>query len=217
MAKRAEPKPARPSKAAAAKPVAAKPAPKKPAAKKPAAKKPPRARKPAAKKPAPKKTPKVKSGHAPTKKELDVIRRRNKVLDLRTNGASIRQISELLSAQGEEGCSPTRIHQLLVEALEDMHKHQRMKVRHYQQLELNKIDRAELAIFPRLLKVADMDTLVDADGIEKLSRSIDRLWKRRDALLGLHKPQEIKVDARETLARLLGRKPEDLPDGDPDA
>jgi hypothetical protein len=46
---------------------------------------------------------------------------------------------------------------------------------------------------------------------------MERIWKRRDSLLGLHKPTKVQVDTRETLAKLLGRSPEELPSGDLDS
>jgi hypothetical protein len=190
-AKQAEPeKKKRASRAAAAKPLVKAPAkkpaaraklPAKPIAKKPPAKKPiAKKRKPTAKKPKPKAAPL----HAPDAKELELIKRREKILDLREGGASIRQISEHLTAQGVEGCSPTRVHELLAEALDDMLKNQRLKTKQIVQLEINKLDRVELTVSPKLLKATD------ADSIEKLSRSMERVWKRRDALLGLTKPEK---------------------------
>lgn len=144
-------------------------------------------------------------------KEAELLVKRDKILDLATGGASIRQIAEHLAELGFEGVSRSRVHQLLVEALDDLHETQRMKTRHYLQLELGKLNRVELAHFNKLLK-AD-----DADHIEKLSRAMSRVWDRRDSLLGLRKPIEVKVDPRETLAKLIGVRPEDLPSGDADS
>ncbi len=175
----------------------------------------------ASQKPTRKQKPKTASEpqprHAPDQKELELIRKRNKILDLREMGASIRQIADQLAAQGEDGVSKTRVHELLVEALEDLLKTQRMKTRHYRQLEINKLDRAELAIFPKLLRAAESNLLLNSDDIEKISRSLDRIWKRRDSLLGLNAPVKVDVNPREALAKLLGRNPEELPDGDADA
>lgn len=164
-------------------------------------------------------------------KNIEVVKRRIRVLELKEMGASIRQISQRLTDEAlaefrtanpgvddpkaerkaVRGCSPTRVQELLVEALEDLYRNQRLKTRHMVQLELNKMDRIELAHLSRLLKSTTPDS------IEKLSRALERVWKRRDALLGLHKPLKVELDPRQTLAKLLGRSPEELPDGDPDA
>lgn len=164
--------------------------------------------KPVAKKP--KKPP--SKGHAATPKDIEIIERRNKILDLRTQGASIRQISEQLRAKGENGASVARVHQLLVDALEDLHVKQSIKTHHHVQLELIKLDRKELALFGNLVRLADLDSSLlkdisqaaksddasflltllkkgfNADEIEKYSRSIERIWKYRSSLLGLAKP-----------------------------
>lgn len=211
---------------------------------KPARKKPPTKKK----KPAKKKTAKdlrESTGRTekPTKiraaelaKEIEIVRRRDKILDLKENGASIRQISDLLirdrvrelivlnplmpenvaEFEAAKGLSPTRIHQLLMEALDDLHKNQRLKVEQHVALELRKLERAELAIFGNMQRIGDLDknllrALMDAtkthdiasllaiakhgfysDDIEKYTRSLERIWKRRDTLLGLNKP--IKVE-----------------------
>lgn len=167
----------------------------------------------------------------PKKKELEIIYRRNKILDLRETGASIRQISEHLISDGaknlmdgdpdltiekarakaRKGLSPTMVHEHLAAALEDLYKTQRLKTKHLVVIEINKMERVELAHFTRLLRETNPDS------IEKLSRALERVWKRRDALLGLHKPLKIQIDPRETLAKLLGKSPEELPDGDSDA
>lgn len=153
----------------------------------------------------------TKRRRAPKKKDLEILRKRNKIMDLRENGATIRQIAEHLTLQGEKGCSPTRVFELLVEGLEDIYKTQRLKAKHLVQLEINKLDRIELAHFNKLL------TATSADDVEKYSRAFERIWKRRDAMLGLHKPQRIEVSARDNLAKLLGRSPEEIPDGDSDS
>jgi hypothetical protein len=186
--------------------------PSKPAAKttqKPAKKTVSRPKPAALRKPAKPRKPKAKTekkpAHAPDPKELAIIRRRDKILDLRETGASIRQISAHLIAQGEEeGCSPSRVHEILVEGLEDLMKNQRLKTQHFVQLELNKLDRNELALLPNLLRLAEKDkeSITNlgrpsyADAIEKYSRSIERIWKRRDTLLGLNK-QKIEVSGED--------------------
>ena len=157
------------------------------------------------------KKPADKPNHAPTAWELGIEEKKNLILDMRERGASIRDISKHFQDNGIKGSALATIHKHLVNALEDMLTHRRMKVKHVVQLELNKIDRVESAHFRRLL------TSVDADSIEKLSRAMERVWRRRDALLGLHKPLKVQIDPRETLAKLLGTKPEDLPNGDSDS
>lgn len=120
--------------------------------------------------------------HAVTAKEMSSFEKRNLILDLRENGASIRAISDHFATRGIAGGSVGNIHKHLVRALEDMLKNQRMKAKHIVQLELNKLDRVELAHFSRLL------TSVEPDSIEKLSRALGVVWRRRDSLLGLNKP-----------------------------
>lgn len=159
------------------------------------------------------KKPTTKPDHAaeddkPSVKDLPKIIKRNKIADLYDGGASIRQISAHLREQGMAGVGPTSVFNHLQESLEEEYSKLRLKARHMVQAELRKLQRVELAHFKRLCDATD------ADDIEKLSRAMERVWKRKDSLLGLHKPVKIDLGTNEHLAKILGRKPEELPSGD---
>ncbi|MGE3467698.1 MAG: hypothetical protein AB7J13_12275 [Pyrinomonadaceae bacterium] len=173
-----------------------------------------------------------------TKKQLKRLQLRDKVLDLYEMGASIRQIAERLQSQGEKNCSRSTVHNLILEGLDDIRKNLTLRHEQLVQRELNKLDKMELALLPNVMRLAESDSEFirngwkgdgipptgilkgvsrNADEIEKLTRAIDRIWKRRDSLLGLHKPLKVDIDPRKSLAKLLGRDPEEFPDGDPDS
>lgn len=153
-----------------------------------------------------------KKRKTPSARQLEMFRRRERVLELREGGASIRQIAEHLNREAITNGMKTVTYQTvfndLVAALEDLHENQRMKTKHLVQLQINKLDRLDLAHFSKLLAVQD------ADSFEKWTRGFERIWKRYDSLLGLHKPVKVELDPRQTLAKLLGRSPEELPNGD---
>ncbi len=144
-------------------------------------------------------------------KKMGMTEKLDKILDLTEMGASIRQISKQLEGQGFSGTSRSNIGKLLKKALDAQAKEVNLKAKHHVQIALNKMQRIELAHFSRLLNATD------ADSIEKISRALDRVWKRQDALLGTHKPVKVQIDAREALAKLLGKAPEELPNGDSDS
>lgn len=142
------------------------------------------------------------------KKRYTTLQKKAKILDLTEGGASIRQISERLTSEGWTGCSRSNVGKLLKAALEDCADELKLKAKHYVTLELNKMRRAELAHFARFLNETDPDK------IAKLSSALSPVWRRIDALLGLHKPVKIDLKPSEALAKLLGRNPEEFPSGD---
>lgn len=121
------------------------------------------------------KTKAEKADHAATQAELERYRIRNKILSLREQGATIRQITEQMQAAGEKGCSQKSVQDHLVAALTDLHENYTLNVKHYAQLRLNQCYRVELAHFKRLC-----DPHLSPDDFEKLSRGMDRIWKRMD-------------------------------------
>ena len=149
----------------------------------------------------------------PTRNQIriSVLDKMDKILDLTEMGASIRQISVRLREQGYTGTSRSNVAKLLKKALDSQAKDVNLKAKHHVQIALNKMQRIELAHYTKLLNATD------PDAIEKLSRALERVWKRQDALLGTHKPVKVRVDAREALAKLLGKTPEELPSGDSDS
>ena len=171
-------------------------------------------------------------------KESDLIIKKNRILDLRVRGATIRQISIRLTEDGLTGVSKSNVQKLLRAALDDAISDNKMSATQLLQLELEKLDRQELAIFPNLLQIADLDrqqlsriansrgtakTVADSfqrlgsDHVEKYSRAYERVLKLRVQLLGMAKPQKVDVDFRGRLAKLTGLSPEDLPDGSSDS
>lgn len=156
---------------------------------------------------------------APTKKELVILARQDRVIDLRAGGASIRQISEHLTAEflkdnpdkKPKGFSRGQVHNDLEAGLNRLHEKEHLKVKQMVQLELVKLDKLELAHFTKFQAASK------PDDIEKLSRAFERIWKHRAALTGIYKPQKIELSARAALAKLLGKDPEELPNGDSDS
>jgi hypothetical protein len=167
--------------------------------------------------------------------KLSVVLKRQKILALHEQGATITQISQHLKDQGLSGVSRGMVHLHLSAILEEESTTLRLKARHFIQLELNKLSKQELSIAGNAVRLAEIDTEIikklstavkaddwltaknligalNADGVEKYSRSLERIWKRRDAIMGTHKPQKVELSARESLAKLLGKKAEDIPD-----
>ncbi len=164
-----------------------------------------------------------------SKRQLKRLQLRDKVLDLYEMGASIRQIAERLQSQGEKNCSRGTVHNLILEGLDDIRKNLTLRQEQMVQRELNKLDKLELALLPNLMRLAESDSEFirhgwkgeglppagilrgvsrNADEIDKLSRSIERIWKRRDGLLGLQKPLAVEASGPgggpiETLTRVI--------------
>ncbi len=144
-----------------------------------------------------KKTPEeraaAKAKHAANQADLNRLRRRMRILALREQGWTIRQISEeLTKKEGEDGCGPTMIFNHLVAALDDLHKNYTLELKHNVQLQINKLEKIEAA---HLQKLSNPKT--KPDDVEKLSRSLERVWKRYDTLLGLAKPTKVEVTGNE--------------------
>jgi hypothetical protein len=226
----------------------------KPASKKPAQKR----RRPASKKRT-KKPSHLRA--AEIRKDIELVRKRTRILELKETGAGIRQISELLTRERMEqlleehpamprdvaeyeaakGNSRSRVHQLLAEALEDLWSTQRLTAKHMVELELAKLERNEVAVQPNLLRMAELDRNLlkqiersarDGDGglllsrllehgfhadeVEKYSRVLERIWKRRDSLLGLNKPVKVEHSGEdgkpiETITRVILPQGADAP------
>ncbi len=139
--------------------------------------------------------------------EIRAYNLRNKILDLREGGATIRQISEHLTAQGEKGCAPTSVFNHLEAGLDHVRKEFTLKYKNFIQVRLNQMYRVELAHFKRL---CDKD--LAPDDFEKLSRGMDRIWKRMDDLIDRltdnHKTTKVEVTgegggAIETVTRVI--------------
>lgn len=120
----------------------------------------------------------AKKLHAIKQEEILMYARRRRILAMREQGATIEQISEQLKASGEKGCSPASVQKHLVRALDDILKEYMLEAKHYAQLRLNQMQRVELSHLRRLC-----DTALTPDEFEKLSRGMDRIWKRMDTMI----------------------------------
>lgn len=116
--------------------------------------------------------------HAADQADTERLRKRQKILNLREQGATIRQISEQMIANGETGCSPKSVFDHLVAALNDLTEKYTLNVKQFAQIRLNQMYRVELSHYKRL---CDHD--LSADNFEKLSRGMDRIWKRMDSFI----------------------------------
>jgi len=146
--------------------------------------------------------------------DVDLIIKKNRILDLRVRGATIRQISQRLAEDGLTGVSKSNVQKLLRAALDDAINDNELSAKQLLQLELEKLDRQELALSPNLLQIADADRKILAsinkgtvsgrsiqavlaklgsDHVEKYSRAYERVLKLRVQLLGMAKP--VKVEA----------------------
>lgn len=140
--------------------------------------------------------------------KLATLALRDKILDGAALGMTVRQIAAKLTADGEKGCSRSSVHKHLSEGLEDIRKNLRLKHSHLIELELQKLQKVEAAHLQKLVNARE------PDDINKLTQAISRIWQRRDAILGLHKPIKLDMKPNELLAKLLGRSPEEFPSGD---
>lgn len=124
--------------------------------------------------------------------ELAKYALRDKIMDLRIGGASIRQISDHLKAQGLEGVCPSSIFNHLEAGLDHIREKFTLKYKNYIQIRLDQMYRVELSHFKRLC-----DTTLSPDDFEKLSRGMDRIWKRMDDLIDRltdnHKTTKVEV------------------------
>lgn len=150
-----------------------------------------------------------------TPKQLERFRRRERVLELFELDISVRQIADHLNreleAKGEKPVTFQTVHNDLIWILDYHREEFRLKTRHHVQVAINQLKRISQTHMTKMLQASTPDQF------EKMSRGFERIWRRHDALLGLHKPQKIEMSTRESLAKLLGRDPEELPDGDPDS
>lgn len=148
-------------------------------------------------------------------KQMKLQERRERVLELYSHDVTIRQIAEHLNkervAAGEKPISFQTVHNDLIAALNAEAEYTAIKRRHHIQLILKKLQRIESTHIGKLLKATS------ADEFEKYTRGFDRIWSRYDAILGTRKPVKLDLDPRQSLAKLLGRSPEELPNGDSDA
>lgn len=175
------------------------------APKKAAAKKPSRRKKPNEKREA--KTKSAAHRTRPTPEEEIVIgERRELVVDLRKKGASIRQIAKLLKQRGFEHHSIGTVYADLEAELAERAKRRLKKTDSLAALELEKIDNWEFAI----------STMLEKEGVYPeikiaVVNSLIRVQNQRDKFERITKPVEIKINASEALAKLLGKRPEDFP------
>jgi hypothetical protein len=151
--------------------------------------------------------------------EIHKYQLRNKIMDLREGGASIRSISEHLTSQGEKGCSRAMVFNHLEAGLDELRKEFTIKYKNFIQVRLNQMQRVELAHFKRLCNHE-----LTPDDFEKLSRGLDRIWKRMDDLIDRltdnHKTTKVEVTGAdggplETVTRVIMPKlpePEIEPD-----
>ena len=115
---------------------------------------------------------------------------RNKMVDeLARQGYTIRDIAARMTALGWKGVTRPNVFLILKKNLEIIANDAAFTIAQRKQLELNKIDQAELAHFARFLGETD------PDAAEKLSRVIERIWKRRDMLEG--RTQKVEVTGQE--------------------
>lgn len=124
--------------------------------------------------------------------EIAKVKLRNRILALREGGATIRQISDRLTEDGEKDCAPTTVFNHLQAGLDELMTEYLLNTKQFVQLRLNQMYRVELAHYRRLCEATD------ADDIEKLSRAMDRVWKRMDDLIdqltGNSKNGSVKVE-----------------------
>jgi hypothetical protein len=135
-------------------------------------------------------------------KDAAASERRIKVLELRKSGASFRTIADHLAAQGVEGCSLTQVHKDYKRAMKDLSEVEMKLAKENRQLELHRLDALWLAHWAAGLR-GDI-----ASGWLLLA-----IHRRRCELEGYDAPKQhdVKVNAREALAALLGVPEEKLP------
>lgn len=139
---------------------------------------------------------------------LQRIARNKRIHELAIGGAVIRQISTQLTKAGWPGASRSNVSKVLKKCLQISEKDADLTINERRRLELEKLDQAELMHFTRFLRETN------PTAAEKLSQIMDRIWRRRDNIEGLHKPIKVDIDPQKTLAKLLGRDPQELPSGD---
>jgi len=119
----------------------------------------------------------MRAADAPTSKQnLEAAERRNRVLDMRLLGASLRQIAKKVN------CSHETVRLDLQRALRELHEEQTDKMEHLRGLELSRLDLAWQAIANKVLE----GDLAAIDRFVKLS-------ERRAKLLGMDEPTKISL------------------------
>lgn len=145
--------------------------------------------KPAAKK----RLAKKRNRRWPLGKAIEIERHREKILELRAHGASIKQISDRLKDEytaevmaanpgisydeaqaivldGTFGVSKSQVHRILEDALNDFRATNLSKVEDYVTLELYKLDQEELSIFSNLKRIAE----IDRNTLKAFTASVER-------------------------------------------
>lgn len=178
-----------------------------------------------------KKNPKITR---PTpKEEAEILQRRNLVFDLRKAGASIRQISDLLKSKGIKGASVGQVQADWSYMLSLQYEEQRLTVEEYIEYEIGVIDDVQFSFYAEMKKrpeAADDIVSGEEESVKKRrfrGGAFDREPTRREAaeivlscvrerarLRNLYKPPKVKLDIDQELAKLLGVRPEELPDVD---
>lgn len=123
--------------------------------------------------------------------KLQRIARNKKIHELAIVGAVVRQISTQLTKSGWTGAGKSNVAKVLKKALDVAAMDADLTAEQRKRLELDKIDQAELMHFGPFLKSSG------ADEAEKRSRIMERIWRRRDALLGLQKPLKTEISGPE--------------------
>lgn len=129
--------------------------------------------------------------------KLQCIARNKRIHELAIGGATVRQISAKMIATGWPNCSRSNVNKILQKNLDISTRDAQLTAEQRRQLELDKVDQAEVMHFGPFLKETT------ADGAEKRSRVMERIWKRRDALEGRVQKIALTDKDGETLAPVI--------------
>lgn len=144
--------------------------------------------------------------------ELIIKQRQTLVSDLRRAGATIRQISEHLKNKGFEHCSPATVFADLETNLTDINALRLTSTELLVTQELDKIDDWEFTVYSDFKNASRK---VSIDERIKIGNFLVALQNQRDKFLAISKTQKSDNNAKDALAALLGRSPEELPDDKP--
>jgi hypothetical protein len=144
---------------------------------------------------------KSKQEKLPSKKELEKLNRQFEVLDLYDSGLSVRRIAAHLEKTGEKHCSIGTVFSDIQEALKFGREKLRLRGENLLESQLRILDKMQTAVYPRAVRrgyPADISSMLD-------------IMRQRDKMLNISKSEKSKTSAREALAKLLGKSPEELP------
>lgn len=150
----------------------------------------------------------------PTEAELEVIRRRREIvfeMKIR-HGATFRQISTKLTADGFERCSPATCFEDYKYMLNLAAEEEKLTAAEMVEEACNHLNRVRTSFYPSLKKpvrshLSRMEKKDAADTIISCTKEIAKLRN-------IYKPVEVKISTDEELARALGISPEELPEAD---